>query len=274
MFKIALSAGHGLNTSGKRCPEYLDPNETREWVLNSRICNKIEQKLTAYDGYKLIRLDDVTGKTDVALKTRTNNANKFGADFYLSIHHNAGVGGRSGGGIIAIVYLRVDNVTKDWQSALYNAVIKHTGLRGNRSQPLQSQDLHEVRESKMPAVLLECGFMDSSTDNPIILTDEYADKVATACVEVLVAKGGLTKKKTTVAPTVTPTVTAPSKSYFAKYNGTSGSIVTALKAIGVDSSYTYRAKIAVANGINGYRGTADQNIYMLGLLKKGTLVKP
>ena len=47
----------------------------------------------------------------------------------------------------------------------------------------------------MPAVLLECGFMDSTTDTPIILTEDYADKVATACVEVLAEKGGLTLKK-------------------------------------------------------------------------------
>ena len=194
MYKIALNAGHGLNTAGKRCLASLDPNETREWQLNSRICNKIEEKLKAYDGYELIRLDDTTGKTDIALKTRTNKANEFGADFYLSIHHNAGVNGGNGGGIIAIVYTKVDNTTLNYQKALYDSLIKHTGLKGNRSQPLQKQNLHEVRESKMPAVLLECGFMDSATDVPIILSDTFAEQVANACVEVLVEKGSLTKK--------------------------------------------------------------------------------
>lgn len=200
MYKIALNAGHGLNTAGKRCLASLDPNETREWQLNSRICNKIEEKLKAYDGYELIRLDDTTGKTDIALATRTKKANDFKADFYLAIHHNAGVGGKNGGGIIAIVYTKVDDTTLNYQRALYDSVIKYTNLKGNRSQPLQRQNLHEVRESKMPAVLLECGFMDSSTDVPIILTEEYADKVATACVEVLVAKGGLTKKVVEIKP--------------------------------------------------------------------------
>ena len=200
MYKIALNAGHGLNTAGKRCLASLDPNETREWQLNSRICNKIEEKLKAYDGYELIRLDDTTGKTDIALKTRTNKANEFGADFYLSIHHNAGVNGGNGGGIIAIVYNKVDNTTLNYQKALYDSLIKHTGLKGNRSQPLQKQDLHEVRESKMPAVLLECGFMDSAYDVPIILTDKFADQVATACVEVLVSKGGLTEKVVEIKP--------------------------------------------------------------------------
>ncbi len=201
MFKIALNAGHGLNTAGKRCLKAIDNNETREWSLNSRICNKIEEKLKAYSGYELIRLDDTTGKTDVALKTRTDKANKFGADFYLAIHHNAGINGKSGGGVIAIVYKSIKDgtVTNEWQKALYNKIIEKTGLKGNRSVPLQKQDLHEVRESSMPAVLLECGFMDSTVDTPIILTEAYAEKVADACVEVLVSKGKLTKNVASTA---------------------------------------------------------------------------
>lgn len=64
-----------------------------------------------------------------------------------------------------------------------------------------------------------------------------------------------------------------SVSYYKKYTGNSGSIVTALKSIGVDSSFSYRKKIAKANGITLYLGTASQNIKMLNLLKSGKLIK-
>ena len=194
-FKIALSAGHGRNTAGKRCMKALDPNETREWVLNDRICDKIERKLKEYTGYELLRLDDTTGNIDVALKKRTGKANRFHADFYLSIHHNAGINGGSGGGVVAFTYLTVDKVTQVWQKALYDAVIKHTGLKGNRSTPLAKQNFHECRESAMPAVLLECGFMDSKVDVPIILTEQFAEQVSDACVEVLAERGGLQRKE-------------------------------------------------------------------------------
>ena len=204
MFKLALNAGHGRNTAGKRCLKSLDPNETREWVLNSRICRRIEEKLKVYSEIEVLRLDDVTGKEDIALKKRTEKANTIGADFYLSIHHNAGVNGGTGGGIIAIVYTKSSQKSLEWQKDLYDSVIKYTGLKGNRSEPLQKQNLHEVRESNMPCVLLECGFMDSSTDVPIILTDNFAEQVATACVEVIVAKAGLTKTPPVIT---TPTVT-------------------------------------------------------------------
>lgn len=193
--KIALDAGHGLNTAGKRCLKSIDPKETREWTLNDRICDKIESYLKAYEGYSLLRVDDTTGKKDVSLSTRVTNANKFGADFYLSIHHNAGIKGGKGGGLVAFTYTKVDKATASWQSELYNAIIKATGLKGNRATPLARSDLYVLRKTKMAAVLLECGFMDSTTDVPIILTEGFADKVAKACVEVIVKKGGLTKKK-------------------------------------------------------------------------------
>jgi N-acetylmuramoyl-L-alanine amidase len=195
MFKIALNAGHGKNTIGKRCLKKLDKNQTREWVLNDRICDKIETKLKAYDGYKLLRVDDTTGKNDIALSKRTKSANNWGADFYLAIHHNAGVKGGTGGGVVAYVYTKPSSKSLDWQKALYNSIIEKTGLKGNRSVPMPKGNLHEVREPKAPSVLLECGFMDSKTDVPIILTDKYADQVATACVDVIVKKGKLTKKK-------------------------------------------------------------------------------
>lgn len=207
MIKIAINAGHGRYTAGKRCMKFIDPSETREWVLNARIVEKVIEKLKAYTGYELLRIDDPTGKTDIPLKTRTDKANKWGADFYLAVHHNAGINGGSGGGIVCYTYTKVDQTTKDWQKAIYDSLIKHTGLKGNRSQPLASANLHECRETSMPAVLIENGFMDSTTDTPIILTEDFAEKSADAVVEVLAAKGGLKKKeetKPTPAPTPTP----------------------------------------------------------------------
>lgn len=199
MFKIALNAGHH-KYNPKGIPKTINAKATREWVLNARICEKIEKLLTAYSGYELLRIDDRTGETDISLKKRTDKANAWGADFYLAIHHNGGINGGKGGGIVAYVYTKVDSITKEWQKALYDNLIKYTGLKGNRATPLNQANLHEVRETKMPAVLLELGFMDSVTDVPIILSEDYADKCAAAIVEVIVAKGGLTKK---AAATVT-----------------------------------------------------------------------
>lgn len=60
-------------------------------------------------------------------------------------------------------------------------------------------------------------------------------------------------------------------SYYPAFN--SGSIVDGLKSIGVDSSYANRKKIAAANGISNYSGTASQNEKLCSLAKQGKLIK-
>lgn len=70
------------------------------------------------------------------------------------------------------------------------------------------------------------------------------------------------------------TTSKPSVSYYSKYTGTSSSLTTALAAVGEkDTSYTHRKKIAAANSVSGYSGTAAQNTSLLNLLKKGKLIK-
>lgn len=59
--------------------------------------------------------------------------------------------------------------------------------------------------------------------------------------------------------------------YYPRYTGTSASIVTALNAVGANSSYAVRKLIARENGIAGYVGSAKQNTQMLQLLKSGKL---
>lgn len=60
------------------------------------------------------------------------------------------------------------------------------GLRGNRAQPLAEQSLYVLNYTTMPATLIELGFMDSLTDTPIILTEEFAAKAAAGLAAALV----------------------------------------------------------------------------------------
>ena len=59
--------------------------------------------------------------------------------------------------------------------------------------------------------------------------------------------------------------------YKSDYKGLS--FVDGLKSIGVDSSFANRKRIARANGINNYTGSALQNMKLLNMLKKGNLKK-
>lgn len=67
---------------------------------------------------------------------------------------------------------------------------------------------------------------------------------------------------------------APAVNYFPKTTAGGDSIITGLNAIKVDSSFANRTKIAKANGIALYTGTAAQNLKLAELLRQGKLIKP
>ena len=70
-----------------------------------------------------------------------------------------------------------------------------TGLRGNRDNPMARASLYVLRNTRMPAVLVEFGFMDSTTDTPIILTEEFAEQAAEGVVSALIDLYDLRKKE-------------------------------------------------------------------------------
>lgn len=189
---IALSAGHGYKTKGKRCLKSIDPSETREWYLNDRIMDKVENKLTNYN-CTVIRVNDTTGNVDTPLSKRVLTANEANADIYISMHHNAGVSGGTGGGTVVFYYPNGNNslIAKK----LYNHIVKYTNLTGNRSNPVPSTtSLYEVKKPKAKSFLVENGFMDSTVDVPIILTENHAEKTANGVVDFLVEYFNLTRK--------------------------------------------------------------------------------
>lgn len=194
MFKLAISAGHYLGNP-KRCHKSLDPNETREWWLNDRIADKLEKNLSEYNGIEVLRLDDTTGKKSVSNEERARIANNWTADLYLAIHHNAANKVFNGGGITAYIHSTNSKPgASDWQKAFYDACIKHTGLKGNRATPLAKKSLYECGAPNCASVLMELGFMNSTQDVPVILTDDYATKIAKALAEVIVERSGASKK--------------------------------------------------------------------------------
>lgn len=197
MVKIVLDAGHYYGIAGRRCLKRFDPNETREWTLNSRVAEYVEEFLKeGYVGFEIMRTDDRTGKNEVSLKDRTDKANKWGADVLISIHHDWGINGGKGGGITVFRHPQAHLMTHTKATSLYTNLIAETGLRGNRATPVNTYNFHMLRETKAMAVLIEGGFMDSEVDVPIIITDKHARGYARAIVKWLVSEFKLKSKPT------------------------------------------------------------------------------
>ncbi len=193
MFKLAIDAGHCLNTAGKRVDKKLDPAQTREWTLNDRVARYIAEAARQYDSVEILRVDDETGKKDVSLSARCKAANNWGADMYISCHHNAGIKLGTGGGIVAFCY-KLTTKAAEYRDEIYRTCIASGGLKGNRSNPTPEKGFYVLGNTKAPAVLMEYGFMDSKTDAPVILTEEYSKLVGYATMEGIAKVAGLKKK--------------------------------------------------------------------------------
>ena len=254
MFKLAYCAGHYINTPGKRIPANLDPKQTGEWTLNDRVADHFARAALEYEDVQLMRTDDPTGATHIEISDRTAKANAWDANLYLDIHHNAGIYGGTGGGVVAFSYPGSAK-GKAYRDAIYNAVINAGGLKGNRSQPLQEKKFDSLRLANAPAVLMEYGFMDSKTDAPVILTDAYAKKVAYATMEGIAKVAGLKKKAAKTVANCTVTLPILTK-------GDKGEAVKAMQILLIGHGFSCGEK-----GADGDYGSATEKA-LLAFKKK------
>ena len=192
-FKIAISAGHCLTTSGKRLPKELDPKQTREWVLNDRVSRYQEEAALQYEGVEVLRLDNRNGSAGNDNTQRAKKAMDWGANILFDNHHNAGAKLTSAGGIVAFSHKSGTEGAK-LRNAVYTACIAAGGLKGNRATPKKAKAYTILKKFKGPGVLMEYGFMDSKKDAPVILTEEYAKKMGYASIEAVAKMYGLKKK--------------------------------------------------------------------------------
>lgn len=197
--KIALDAGHGFNTSGKRTPD-----GEREWSFNDKVLRYAKAELEKYE-VEILRLDDPTGKTDVSLKARTDKANAWKADLLVSIHQNANTGKwGSWGGTETYIAPNASAKSKELANAVQKQLVAALGLR-NRG--VKISNLHMVRESRMPAILTEGAFMDSTTDIATLRSEAKLKAQGVA-----IAKGIIAVYKPKLKPTATPKP-APAKTH-------------------------------------------------------------
>ena len=192
--RIAYVASHGLNTAGKRCDYRLDPKSTREWTLNDRIVRYVEEGLKDYTEYEFKRFDDPTGRVDITLGDRVRAINAWKPDIIIENHHDAGAMLGNGSGVTVYVATVNSPKTKEYQKKIYDSIVKHNKLKGNRAEPLRSSGFYLISNTHAPAVLIEHGYMDSRIDVPIILTEKFARDTAKGHIEFLVTEFKLKKK--------------------------------------------------------------------------------
>ncbi|MGM9968421.1 MAG: N-acetylmuramoyl-L-alanine amidase [Rummeliibacillus sp.] len=180
MVKIYIDPGHGGKDSG------TVGNGLKEKDFTLKIAKRIRELLARYKNVstKMSR----TGDTFPSLSARTNEANAWGADFFLSIHINAG----GGQGYEDYIYTSTNQVTKKYQDNIHTEILKLVDLK-DRGQ--KTGNLHVLRESTMPALLTENGFIDNVSDASKLKKSAFIENLAQGHVNGIVKSFNLKRKE-------------------------------------------------------------------------------
>lgn len=184
MTKIYLDPGHGGTDSG------AVGNGLREKDLTLKIALKIRDLLRNYNcSVRMSRTDDKT----VSLSQRTNEANAWGADFFLSVHINSG----GGTGYEDYIYSKLseNSHTARIRDVIHSEIVKSLGT-GVRNRGRKKENFHVLRETKMPAMLTENLFIDTKADADLLKSDVFLNRIAQGHVNGLVKAFGLKKTST------------------------------------------------------------------------------
>lgn len=234
---IALDCGHGLKTAGKQTPDGI-----KEWSLNDKVRDKACSILSAYD-CKIIHTDNDEGIVDESLASRVSKYINSGANAFISFHHNAFTGkwGKHTG---IEVYVDKKATAEDLRLAnlIYDKLVRYTSLKG---RGVKKADFQVINQNKVPAVLVEGGFMDSSIDYLVITSDEGQTAYAKAVAEALIEFCGLSEKEAPSIPQTTKTIYDIAQEVIKGCYGNGTERKKKLKAMG----YSYSAVQSLVNQI-------------------------
>lgn len=174
---IILDPGHGGHDPG------TTGNGLLEKELTLDIARQVAVKLSSYDAVvKLTRDDD----SYLSLEARSNFANNLNADYFLSIHINAG----GGTGFESFIYIdATDSRTAIYRSVLHNHITDFLKDYGMVDRGEKKANFAVLRETNMPSALIENLFIDSAKDADLLKDREFinalADSVARGLIQSL-----------------------------------------------------------------------------------------
>lgn len=164
-YRIALDAGHGGSDPGAVYKDRREKDDT------------LDLTLAVGDILKKNGIDVYYTRTTDEYETpfkKATDANNSGANLFVSIHRNSSENPNQYSGVETLVYsdtgLKAE-VARNINNQLEDAGFKNLGVD-------ERKNLVVLKRTKMPAVLVEAGFINNDKDN--YLFDEEFDSIAQA----------------------------------------------------------------------------------------------
>ncbi|KYQ88006.1 MULTISPECIES: N-acetylmuramoyl-L-alanine amidase [Thermoactinomyces] len=187
---VVIDPGHGGKDPGAIG---FKINE-KDVVLN--LAKKLNDHLGQYEKavVSLTRWDD----RFLELSERAKFANDRNADLFISLHNNAA--SASAHGFESFIYVNASTTTARYQTILHEQVMNYLAQVGIHDRGKKRANYAVLRETKMPAILLENLFITNEKENKLLKDDAFLDNLAAAIAVGIAKIFGLKKKNTAPKP--------------------------------------------------------------------------
>lgn len=163
---IVIDAGHGGNDMG------VTYNEASEKQIVLGVASQIK-KLNKSQDYEIILTRD--SDQYAGLSDRTAMINKLNPEMVISLHIN-----RTPGSETDKKGHEIFTQNSDASKALAEKISKKLG-----SCKIEEKNLHILRESKSPAVLVELGFINNKEDRDYLSSEAGQKELAQKFIEII-----------------------------------------------------------------------------------------
>lgn len=170
-YKVVIDPGHGGKDVGA---SGVSGQYEKDFTLDMSLKVK---KLLEQDpeiGVYLTRTDD--SYISQESRGRPKYANKLNADLFVSIHGNT----FSDSSVSGTETFYFEEDSQEFANIMHEHVINATGFKDRQ---IKQENFFVLKDTEMPAVLLELGYLTNPSDESEMLTTEFQDRVATAIVE-------------------------------------------------------------------------------------------
>ena len=174
---IVIDPGHGGNDPGA-----IGFSGSYEKDINLEIATKLYEKLKEKD-YKVI----LTRDRDEYIEnlSRAELANRRRARVFISIHGNSLENNNTVEGIQVLYYPDRKSTIGDLDNNELAKIVMNSMIIGTGAKDkgiIEREDLIVLNQTKMPAILIECGFISNENEEKLLLTDEYQDRLVNSIV--------------------------------------------------------------------------------------------
>ena len=183
---VVCDAGHGIPDGGA-----VGVAGTFEQEINLAITKKLDEVLekrgvevimtrSTDEGIYDVDADTIRKKKVDDMHKRLNIINNSGADLFVSIHMNSFTDGSASG-----VHIFYNDDSEDLKGAaeyIKNRIGEITGAKLHDIKKA-SKDIYLMKNSQVPAILVECGFLSNPEEEKLLKDEYYQSKMAWAIAD-------------------------------------------------------------------------------------------